>query len=291
MAIWTLFFSSILLPLVTIALLARRPRRPRIGWVATLFMAAGVCGFAFFAAPWSWFGLPVRWLIAVLFTAAVIVSLRRDAEAPPDESALRMVVKLLIGFVFGSVAVGVVGAHQQPAGAIDLAFPLRDGRFMAVHGGSTSAANLHHADAAQKFGVDLVKVSPLGYRAHGLYPADLTRYLIHGAPVYSPCDGSVVRVVDGLPDQPRGLLDTKNPLGNQVVIRCGDADVTLAQLQSRSVRVKAGDTVTTATQVATVGNSGTTTEPHLHIHAARDGVAVPITFGGEWLVRNEMIRR
>ncbi|HEX7833217.1 MAG TPA: M23 family metallopeptidase [Thermoanaerobaculia bacterium] len=290
MAVWTLFFSSILLPLITIALLGRRPRKPRAGWIATFFMAAGMCGFAFFAAPWGWFGMAVRWLIAVLFLTAVIFSLRRDAEASADESPLRMVVKVLIGFLFGSVAFGVVRGHQVPPNPIDLTFPLRDGRFLVVHGGSTSASNVHFADPKQRYAVDLVKTNAFGFRASGIYPADLTRYSIYGASVVSPCNGSVLRVVDGLPDQPRGVMDTKNPLGNHIVIRCGDADVTLGQLQARTITTKQGATVVAGAPIAKAGNSGSTTEPHLHIHAERNGVAAPMTFEGRWLVRNAVVK-
>jgi hypothetical protein len=46
------------------------------------------------------------------------------------------------------------------------------------------------------------------------------------------------------------------------------------------------------------GNSGNTSEPHLHVHAQRqvikDGntewVGVPIRFGSRWLVRNSLVR-
>lgn len=291
MAIWTIFFSSILLPLITIALLGRRPRKPRSGWVATMIMTAGVCGFAFFAAPWGWFGTTVRWLIAVLFVTALIVSLRRDAEASTEESPLRMIVKVLIGVLFGSVAIGVVQGYHVPAGAIDVAFPLRGGRFLVVHGGSTSASNVHFADPKQKYAVDLVKVNAMGFRASGLYPATLTEYDIYGAPVLSPCNGIVMNVVDALPDQPRGLMDAKNPLGNHVVVRCGDADVYLAQLKPRSIVVRKGATVNVGAPLAQAGNSGSTTEPHLHVHAERNGQPVPVTFGGRWLVRNAIVAR
>jgi murein DD-endopeptidase MepM/ murein hydrolase activator NlpD len=289
MAVWTLFFSSILLPLITIALLGRRPRKPRSGWIATFFMAAGMCGFAFFAAPWSWFGVAVRWLIAVLFLTATIVSLRRDAVASNEESPLRMVVKILIGVLFGSVAIGVIRAYQPPSRPADLAFPLRGGRFMVVHGGSTSAANVHHSDAKQRYAVDLVKVNGMGFRARGVYPADLTRYGIYGAPVFSPCDGTILDVVDGHADQPRGLMDTRNPLGNHIVIRCGDIDVTLAQLQPRSIAVKKGAAIAVRAPIGRAGNSGSTTEPHLHVHAERNGEGVPVTFDHRWLVRNTIV--
>ncbi|MGI9182408.1 MAG: hypothetical protein ACR2H9_18165 [Longimicrobiaceae bacterium] len=48
-----------------------------------------------------------------------------------------------------------------------------------------------------------------------------------------------------------------------------------------------------------VGNSGNTTQPHLHIHGERggtatsilDGEGVPIRFDGHFLVRNSLVRR
>lgn len=291
MAVWTLFFSSILLPLITIALLGRRPRKPRSGWAVTFFMALGMCGFAFFAAPWGWFGLATRWLIAVLFVVATIVSLKRDAVASGEESPLRMIVKVLIGVLFGSVALGVIRGHETPAHPTDLTFPLRNGRFMVLHGGSTSASNVHYVDPKQHYAVDLVQVSPLGFRARGIYPADLTRYAIYGAPVFSPCSGIVTNVFDGQPDQRRGLMDTKNPLGNHVVVRCGDLDVTLAQLQPRSIVVRKDAAIAAGAPLAKVGNSGSTTEPHLHVHAERNGAAAPVTFEHQWLVRNTIVNR
>lgn len=288
MAVWTLFFSSILLPLITIALLGRRPRQPRMPWAATFFMALGMCSFSFFVAPWGWFGIGMRWLIAFLFVTATIVSLRRDAVASAGESPLRMIVKILIGVLFGSVALGVLRGHEPPSRPVDLAFPLRGGRFMVVHGGSTSPSNVHYAEVKQRYAVDLVKVNAMGYRASGLYPADLTRYAIYGVPVLSPCSGTVIDVVDGHRDEPRGLMDTKNPLGNHVVIRCGDLDVTLAQLQP-GVLVKKGAAIATGAVIGKAGNSGSTTEPHLHVHAERNGEPAPVTFDHRWLVRNDIV--
>ncbi|WP_082415822.1 peptidoglycan DD-metalloendopeptidase family protein [Numidum massiliense] len=38
-----------------------------------------------------------------------------------------------------------------------------------------------------------------------------------------------------------------------------------------------------------VGNSGNTSEPHLHIYAEKAGKEVPIRFEGRFLVRNSLI--
>lgn len=287
-----LFILTIAIPLLVISMLWRRSRTPLAGWLATLIVAAGIVGFSVLAAPWGWFGLPLRYALALLLLAAVVRSWRRPpaAELKP-ESPLRALVKVLLGFLFGVVALGVLRGHQVPPGAVDLSFPLRGGSFLVAHGGSTSASNMHHMHPAQKYALDVAKLNAAGMRARGLYPADLTRYAIWGAPISSPCDGTIRTAVDGLPDQPIGKLDPKNKAGNHVIVRCRDLDVLLAHMQRGSVTVRPGATVRTGQPLGRVGNSGNTTEPHLHVHAERNGVGVPVTFNGEWLVRNGVVRR
>ena len=55
-----------------------------------------------------------------------------------------------------------------------------------------------------------------------------------------------------------------------------------------SVAVDEGDRVAVGDRLGAVGNSGNTTEPHLHIHAvdATKGMGVPISFDGRVPVRN-----
>ena len=85
-----------------------------------------------------------------------------------------------------------------------------------------------------------------------------------------------------------------------MVIRLDELDVNLllAHLKRGSVLVKIGDRVSAGQPIGHVGNSGNTSEPHLHVHAQRqvtkDGntewVGVPICFGSRWLVRNSLVR-
>lgn len=291
MAIWTLLFSTILLPLFSIALLWRRARRPLSAWVSTFLMAAGLTGFSVLAAPWGWFGVGVRYAMALLFLAALVLSLRRPIPAEQNEGTpLRMVVKVLIFFLFGGVAFGALRARRVPADAVDLRFPLRGGAYLIHHGGSDSAANMHASHPAQRYGLDIVKLNAAGMRARGLYPADLSRYAIWGEAVYSPCDGVVMGARDGLPDNPRGVMDAKNAPGNHVVVRCDGTDVMLAHLEQGSVAVRPNMRVTPETMIGRVGNSGNTSEPHLHVHAQRGAHGVPARFDGRWLVRNAVVR-
>jgi hypothetical protein len=55
-------------------------------------------------------------------------------------------------------------------------------------------------------------------------------------------------------------------VGNHVVIRHGDEYSFYGHLKPGSVLVKAEDAVTRGQQIAAVGSSGSSTEPHLHFH-------------------------
>lgn len=59
-------------------------------------------------------------------------------------------------------------------------------------------------------------------------------------------------------------------------------------MQKGSIVVKEGDEIKTGQALGKVGNSGNTSEPHLHIHAEKDGLGVPITFNNRFLVRNSV---
>lgn len=73
---------------------------------------------------------------------------------------------------------------------------------------------------------------------------------------------------------------------------CDDhnAHIYLAHMQKGSVKLTSGDRVEVGETIGKVGNSGNTTEPHLHIHAEIDGEGVPILFDGKFLVRNSLVK-
>lgn len=287
-----LFLSSILLPLFGVILLWRRARVPFVGWFSSFWFALGLTAFSFLAAPWGWFGIAVRHGLLLLFVAATVVSLRRPIpEELVPEGALRLAAKFLIGLFFGMVGMQALQARAVPRNAaVDLKFPLRNGTYLVAHGGSSLAANFHYAHPRQKYALDLVKLKGGGMRAGGFMPRDVTKYAIWNEPVYSPCSGTVAVAVDGLPDNAPPGRDEKNLAGNHVIVRCGDVNVLLAHLRKGSVAVKAGATVTGESILGNVGNSGDTTEPHLHIHAQRGAGPVGMTFDGRWLVRNSIVR-
>ena len=77
----------------------------------------------------------------------------------------------------------------------------------------------------------------------------------------------MVTAVSVLPDQAIGSSDPAHPAGNHVVLDFGNGEFGfLAHMRSGSLKVKAGDKVEAGQEVGRCGNSGNTSEPHLHFH-------------------------
>lgn len=143
-----------------------------------------------------------------------------------------------------------------------------NGRWFVAQGGDTPNVNHHMLARAQAYGLDLAKVGgPLDRAlARGDASAIEDFYSWH-QPVLSPVDGMVTTAVDSYPDNPLGTHDEKHPFGNMVVIRTSDNRyVFLAHLASGSVKVKAGERVSSGEPVGLCGNSGNSDFPHIHMH-------------------------
>ncbi|NTV38254.1 MAG: M23 family metallopeptidase, partial [Anaerolineales bacterium] len=150
---------------------------------------------------------------------------------------------------------------------------------------------------AQSYALDIVRLDPFGRRAQGLWPTDLGRYHIFGEPVYAPCAGVVAQTEGQLPDQTPPETDPRRPAGNFVRLECGEFDVLLAHLMHASLTVYPGQRVQRGHLIGRVGNSGLSTEPHLHLHAQRRGPEgdflagepMPVSIDGRFLVRNSRL--
>jgi hypothetical protein len=231
------------------------------------------------AVPATW----GRWIVAGIFVALGAVS------------------------VYG-IVIALHSRSAPQARVAKLTFPLEPGRYLVVNGGSNLSTNAHlkTLDASesrfrewrgQSYGVDLVKMDALGLRARGVQPADPSAYRIYGARVLAPCRGQVVLAVDGLPDMRVPEVDPDHLAGNHVMLQCAEADVLLGHLRPGSVKVRAGMNVAVGDWVGSVGNSGNTGEPHLHVHAQSpgsiaaplDGDPLPVLFDGRFPVRGDRI--
>jgi murein DD-endopeptidase MepM/ murein hydrolase activator NlpD len=140
-----------------------------------------------------------------------------------------------------------------------------EGEWFVFWGGRTLEQNYHVSDKAQRSALDFVVMEDGS--SHRGDPADLGSYFCWDRPVLAPADGAVAVAVDGLPDQPIGKSDPQNPAGNHVVLDLGHSEFAfLAHLKEGSVMVEEGEAVTQGDVLGRCGNSGNTSEPHLHFH-------------------------
>lgn len=269
-----------------------------VRWALQTLYTGAFLLFVFLVGPWDWVGYYVRYVMLLGYLAAAVVAAKRivtgnggkqDRWRDWGDLAALLIFLALVGWT--------LPGYFHDEAPLQLDFPLQDGWYYVGQGGSTQIINYHAAYRPQKYALDIVALNGVGMRANGLYPADLHRYAIFGRPVYSPCDGWVTHAIDGLPDFTPPASDRQNVAGNHVIVNCDGVSVVLAHLQEGSVAVEPGAVVSSGQPIGAVGNSGNTSEPHLHIHAVRsdspdalDGEPVPIEFNGRFLVRNSTWR-
>jgi murein DD-endopeptidase len=167
-----------------------------------------------------------------------------------------------------------VRAGQPPV----FAPPLRGGSWRAANGPSNDSGHRRalipiggRAHIAQRFAIDWVKVGDDGKTFQG----DGTKnesYLAYGAEALAVADGVVTEAKDGIPQNVPGSnralpIDLETVGGNHVIVDLGGGYFGFwAHLQPGSLRVKVGDHVKRGRVLGLVGNSGNSTEPHLHFH-------------------------
>ena len=298
---WLAVVVQVAIPTILVGAIVIIRQPSRLRWLLTFIAFGTAIAYVLLSARWDISSLYFRVAIPVAFIVANIISYKRICEsntAGKFQAAVYWittlgVIVLMSGFLWFSIR-----GNLLPDGAVDLASPLR-GTNVVMNGGNSPFTNAHFRVRPQDFALDIVGVNAIGNRASPFGDRrDLRSYAIYGATIFSPCSGRVSAVLDTRPDHSPPERDTENPAGNYVLIECDEIEVLLAHLQQHSSTITVGEIVTTGTPIGSVGNSGNTTEPHLHIHAERggkpgvilDGEAVPITIAGRFLVRNSVFR-
>lgn len=128
--------------------------------------------------------------------------------------------------------------------------------------------------AAERFAIDFLRMDTEAMTSYSGDPNLNESYFAFDQPLLAVADAKVVRVVDGLPDvTPRTLTEVDvidDATGNQVVLDLGDGIYAqYSHMKNGSVAVKVGDTVRKGQEIGRLGNSGNTSEAHLHFQLQR----------------------
>jgi murein DD-endopeptidase MepM/ murein hydrolase activator NlpD len=125
----------------------------------------------------------------------------------------------------------------------------------------------HKRFLAETFAYDFIQIGANGrsFLREGRNNAD---YYAYGKKVLASKDGTVVSVrSDVAENMPGETVNTSVPGGNAIVIDHGDGQYGYyAHLRPSAIAVKVGSRVRAGDPIGEVGNSGDSTEPHLHFH-------------------------
>lgn len=170
--------------------------------------------------------------------------------------------------------------------AVDYRLPF-DGTWTVVNGSPDRRYSHSWGILTQRYAHDFVITDESG-RTHEGERSGPEGHYCFGEPVVAPADGEVVAASDGHRDYHRtdGWVDPlqRDLRGNYVTIRHASGEYSvLAHLQRGSVAVSKGDRVERGERVGRCGNSGNTTEPHLHFHVQDSpkfllGMGLPVRF-------------
>jgi hypothetical protein len=209
----------------------------------------------------------------------------------------------------------VRGRDDEPLPAVDLAYPF-EGRWLTQNSPANRVPSHGTTLFATAFAIDFVPVDEAGRTApltleSLVRPEPAERFPGFGRPILAPAQGVVVGLHHTAPDHRsfRGLPSVRYAVtqrrraaggwaelaGNHVMIETTDGPaVAVCHLQRDSVRVQLGQRVVVGQTLARCGNSGNSTEPHVHVQAIdhvdpAHASAVPITFRGRLPRNGEII--
>jgi murein DD-endopeptidase len=157
--------------------------------------------------------------------------------------------------------------------------PLRGGAWLTANGPSNESGHRRALipiggmpAIAQRFAIDYVRVDTSGRTFSG-DRARNENYHAQNAEAIAVADGIVVATKDSIPENVPGPTSRAVPItletvgGNYVILDIGNGRYAFyAHLQPGTLRVRVGDRVRRGQVLGLVGNSGNSTEPHLHFH-------------------------
>ncbi|MFZ0565637.1 MAG: M23 family metallopeptidase [Chlamydiales bacterium] len=298
-----MFFVYLVLPVFFLVKIWKDRSEDLMKWLQSASANAGFILCLFFIAGWPLVitGYYMRYILLIALIVAVIKSYlnikRHFPKATRHHYLTALCASIAILLPIG-IIITVLMSSFSISKAINIDFPLKNGDYYILNGGNSSFINHHKKVNAQRYALDILKLNRFGFRCKKLNARALDDYNVYGDMVYSPCDGKVVEIVDGYPDLEPNIMDLENPAGNYLAIEMPSSQTTLllAHIQKGSFFVKKGDSVSQGQLLCRVGNSGNTTEPHLHIHMIKtggdllfEGEAVPMKFNNRFLVRNDRV--
>ncbi|WP_332647813.1 M23 family metallopeptidase [Lysinibacillus sp. 54212] len=140
--------------------------------------------------------------------------------------------------------------------------PIKDEWFV-FWGGTNEFINYHYAYQSQRYAYDLVIMKD--NQTYQDNPMQNENYYAFNREVVAPAHGKVIKVVNHIEDNVPGEMDDTQPAGNYIVLEHPNKEYSfLAHFKQHSIVVKEGEIVQQGQRVGLCGNSGNSSEAHIH---------------------------
>ena len=180
---------------------------------------------------------------------------------------LGQAVLQLFGLMYATIKYRNMDYEKYLSG-VKYSLPFHD-EWYTANGGVTK--NISHSwdILPQRFAYDFIILDEEGASCQG-DKKDLHSYYCYGKDILAPADGIVVSVKNSFPDcrimdDGQTDLDTPDIGGNRIIIKHSKNEFSaICHLMPKSAIVQKGQTVKRGEVIAKCGNSGNTSEPHVH---------------------------
>ena len=191
----------------------------------------------------------------------------------------------IAGLLFKPVSTNEPAKFERNTTKLQLPF---NGEWLTYWGGTEKAQNYHVTTKVQQGAFDFVKIGK-NYRSYQRSGTRNEDYYAFGQPLYAVCDAVVYEVNTGVEDNRPTILNPAQPLGNSIMLKTANNEyIVYAHLEYGTLAVKAGDTVKKGQYLGNCGNSGNSSEAHLHLHI-QDGPNIMTAVGARCFFEEVMI--
>ncbi|MGA5868321.1 M23 family metallopeptidase [Streptomyces cinereoruber] len=250
----------------------------------------------------------------LLFFVQMAVSFTVGLPYSYAVSWLPLIAAVGVGIALARHTGKEVEAAARPPVEVD---PPVAGRWTALNSPADRTPSHGTHQYGQTYAIDIVAEAEDGERPRPsfawLWPVARRseEFPAFGAPLFAVADATVVHAEDGRRDHlsrnslpaflylmlfeatARVLAGARWVVGNHLILDLGNGTYAVyAHLRRGSLTVRAGDRVTAGRQLARCGNSGNSTEPHLHFHLMNGpdldtARGVPFTWRGVGVPKNK----
>ncbi len=238
-------------------------------WISAYFIG-GIVGVV------SWWGILGGSLIGILvlfilFVLFIIKLVRRKKVTSSFLGFFLLFMVMAWPFCWflniGSLQYPAKIEHTKPQ--VSIYSPFSEDVIVGWGGDTMSTNNPHVKVPFERWAYDLIM------KPHSIHSKKLTDYGVFNKEIISPVKGTIIGVYDQEKDSTPGKEEKKTMMGNYIFIKIQETKtyLVLAHIKKDSIMVKEGQLVDVGTPLAKVGNSGSSSEPHLHIHHQRQNPA------------------